>query len=82
MERSAWEAIAGVRDCFTSFAADINIFAYVLIKQLREVLQTREQVVGRTNRVPTPIELLVLSACETASGDQRAALGLAGVAVR
>jgi CHAT domain-containing protein/tetratricopeptide (TPR) repeat protein len=29
-----------------------------------------------------PIELLVLSACETASGDNRAALGLAGVAVR
>ncbi len=29
-----------------------------------------------------PIELLVLSACETARGDERAALGLAGVAVR
>ncbi|MGJ3249129.1 MAG: CHAT domain-containing protein [Elainellaceae cyanobacterium] len=29
-----------------------------------------------------PIELLVLSACETAEGDNRAALGLAGVAVR
>ena len=31
---------------------------------------------------PTPIELLVLSACQTATGDKRAALGLAGVAVR
>ncbi|MEM9219909.1 MAG: CHAT domain-containing protein [Cyanobacteria bacterium P01_F01_bin.150] len=30
----------------------------------------------------TPIELLVLSACETASGDDRAALGLAGIAIR
>ena len=29
-----------------------------------------------------PIELLVLSACNTAAGDNRAALGLAGVAVR
>jgi len=29
-----------------------------------------------------PVELLVLSACETASGDQRAALGLAGMAIR
>lgn len=29
-----------------------------------------------------PIELLVLSACETAKGDRRAALGMAGVAVR
>ena len=30
----------------------------------------------------TPLELLVLSACETAAGDDRAALGLAGVAIR
>ncbi|MDX2239972.1 MAG: CHAT domain-containing protein [Leptolyngbyaceae cyanobacterium bins.302] len=30
----------------------------------------------------TALELLVLSACQTASGDKRAALGLAGVAVR
>ena len=29
-----------------------------------------------------PVELLVLSACQTATGDQRAALGLAGMAVR
>jgi len=29
-----------------------------------------------------PVELLMLSACETASGDERAALGLAGVAIR
>ena len=34
-----------------------------------------------TNR-NNPIELLVLSACQTAEGDRRAALGLAGVAVR
>ncbi|MDJ0615923.1 MAG: CHAT domain-containing protein [Calothrix sp. MO_192.B10] len=30
----------------------------------------------------TTVELLVLSACETATGDKRAALGLAGVAIR
>ena len=30
----------------------------------------------------TPIELLILSACQTAAGDNRAALGLAGVAIR
>ena len=29
-----------------------------------------------------PLDLLVLSACETAAGDDRAALGLAGVAVQ
>jgi CHAT domain-containing protein len=33
-------------------------------------------------RIASPIELLILSACETATGDKRAALGLAGVAIR
>jgi CHAT domain-containing protein/Flp pilus assembly protein TadD len=46
------------------------------VNQLNTVLRTREE----TGRVP--IELLVLSACQTATGDERAALGLAGVAVR
>ncbi len=32
--------------------------------------------------VEDPIELLILSACETAAGDDRAALGLAGLAIR
>ncbi|MEH2295868.1 CHAT domain-containing protein [Nostoc sp.] len=36
-----------------------------------------------SNNAPRlPIELLVLSACQTAKGDKRAALGLAGIAVR
>ncbi|GAP94809.1 CHAT domain-containing protein [Leptolyngbya sp. NIES-2104] len=37
---------------------------------------------GRNRRDRRPIELLILSACQTAAGDKRAALGLAGVAVR
>ncbi|MEQ9238266.1 CHAT domain-containing protein [Coleofasciculus sp. E2-BRE-01] len=37
---------------------------------------------GRNQDNFPPIELLVLSACQTANGDQRAALGLAGLAVR
>ncbi|WP_254564657.1 CHAT domain-containing protein [Oscillatoria sp. HE19RPO] len=36
----------------------------------------------QTENQPNPIELLVLSACKTAEGDDRAVLGLAGVAVR
>jgi CHAT domain-containing protein/predicted negative regulator of RcsB-dependent stress response len=46
------------------------------VKQLGELLQTRDQ--DQRN----PIELLVLSACKTAKGDNRATLGLAGMAVR
>jgi CHAT domain-containing protein len=33
-------------------------------------------------RIERPVELLVLSACETAVGDERSALGLAGAALR
>jgi len=35
-----------------------------------------------SKRGATPLELVVLSACETATGDNRAVLGLAGIAVR
>ena len=46
------------------------------IKELSEVLQSRQA--SRTRA----IELLVLSACDTAAGDEYAALGLAGLAVK
>ncbi|MEQ8466658.1 CHAT domain-containing protein [Coleofasciculus sp. E1-EBD-02] len=46
------------------------------VQDLDDLLRANE-----TNRT-TAIELLVLSACETATGDKRAALGLAGIAVR
>ena len=42
---------------------------------LSKILQTRQTQ-------SDPIELLTLSACQTAEGDKRAALGLAGVAVQ
>jgi CHAT domain-containing protein len=40
------------------------------------------EVIGSRALGGRPLELLVLSACQTAKGDDRAALGLAGVAVR
>jgi CHAT domain-containing protein len=40
------------------------------------------KILAQYRKQKEPIELLVLSACKTASGDKRAALGLAGVAVR
>ncbi|MEQ9355092.1 CHAT domain-containing protein [Coleofasciculus chthonoplastes] len=48
----------------------------IKVKDLDQLLQVRQR--QNTN----PIELLVLSACQTATGDKRAALGLAGLAVR
>ncbi len=46
------------------------------INALSDILKTGELTRSQ------PLELLVLSACETAKGDGRSALGLAGVAVR
>ncbi|MEM6403239.1 MAG: CHAT domain-containing protein [Cyanobacteria bacterium P01_D01_bin.116] len=64
---------------FSSKAEDTFVLTWdnrLNVKELGEILHSREQT--STN----PIELLVLSACKTASGDKRAPLGLAGVAVR
>lgn len=41
-----------------------------------------EQDIGVGRYRDEPLELLTLSACETAAGDERAALGLAGVALK
>ncbi|HEY9727020.1 MAG TPA: CHAT domain-containing protein [Chroococcales cyanobacterium] len=46
------------------------------VKDLDNLLRTSDQSGAK------PVELLILSACQTATGDKRAALGLAGVAVR
>jgi CHAT domain-containing protein len=46
------------------------------LNQLNNLLQNRNNQPGKA------IDLLVLSACQTASGDNRATLGLAGVAIR
>jgi len=45
------------------------------------VEELRNMIVSGTQQT-RPIELLVLSACRTATGDDRATLGLAGIAVR
>ncbi|CAD5932325.1 hypothetical protein PCC9214_01368 [Planktothrix tepida] len=64
---------------FSSKAEDTFLLTWdsrINVKDLDDFLSRRQR--GEQN----PVELLVLSACETATGDQRAALGLAGVAVR
>ncbi|NEP49407.1 MAG: CHAT domain-containing protein [Moorea sp. SIO3C2] len=45
-------------------------------------LNELNSLISADQKQKNPIELLVLSACRTAKGDSRAALGLAGVAVR
>ena len=64
---------------FSSNADETFILAWdgrIDVKELNELLR------GASEREGSPIELLVFSACQTAIGDKRAALGLAGVAVR
>lgn len=46
----------------------------ITVNQLDRLLRARP--------APQPIELLILSACQTAAGDRRAALGMAGIAIR
>ena len=65
---------------FSSRAEETYILAgdgdRINIDELAELLRSRDQI------RPTPIELLFLSACRTVAGDDRASLGMAGVAVR
>ena len=64
---------------FSSRAEDTFLLTWndrINVKDLDRLLQDRDFTRD------TPIELLILSACQTATGDKQAALGLAGVAVR
>lgn len=55
---------------------------YLLTYDDRLTLDGLASLVGIGETSAEPLELLTLSACQTAAGDDRAALGLAGVAVR
>jgi len=64
---------------FSSNSEDTFILTWngkINVKQLSEFLRFRDLSESE------PVELMVLSACQTAKGDKRAILGLAGVAVR
>jgi CHAT domain-containing protein len=56
--------------------------SFLLTYEGRIGMEELGALVARTRYQDEPIELITLSACETAVGDDRAALGLAGVAVR
>ncbi len=64
---------------FSSNADDTFILAWdkpIKVKELNNFLRQSQQTENKA------LELLVLSACETATGDKKAALGLAGVAIQ
>ncbi len=54
----------------------------ITLEQIDEVLRAQSLLARNSRRSQQPLELLTLSACQTAAGDNRAALGIAGVAVR
>ena len=64
---------------FSSEAEDTYLLTYdgrMTIENLNQLLRSNSLSAMQ------PVELLILSACQTAVGDKRAALGLAGMAVR
>ncbi|AFY43994.1 CHAT domain-containing protein [Nostoc sp. PCC 7107] len=64
---------------FSSRAEETFILAAdgpINVKQFDSLLRSRDETQAQA------VELLVLSACQTATGDKRAALGLAGTAIR
>ena len=63
------------------FAGDASR-SFLLAADGRLSMDRLEEAVGTTRFRDRPVELLALSACETAAGDSRSALGLAGVAVK
>ncbi len=56
--------------------------SFILTHDERIDLDDLDRLLSVTRFRDTPVELLTLSACETAAGDAQAALGLAGIAVK
>jgi CHAT domain-containing protein len=56
--------------------------SFLLTYDEKLTMDELRETIGARQFSDDPVELLVLSACETAAGDDRAALGLAGVALQ
>jgi len=63
------------------FESDVHE-SFLLTSDTRLTMDRLEGFMGVTAHRDRPVELLTLSACQTAVGDDRAALGLAGVAIK
>lgn len=56
--------------------------SFLLAFDQKLTMDRLSQIVGLSRFRDQPLELLSLSACQTAAGDDRAALGLAGIAIK
>jgi CHAT domain-containing protein len=63
------------------FGQDIKK-TFILTYDDKLSMDALQRDIGMTRYRDNPVELLTLSACQTAAGDDRAALGLAGVALK
>ncbi|MEO7319947.1 MAG: CHAT domain-containing protein, partial [Chthoniobacteraceae bacterium] len=63
------------------FSSDVKK-TFVLTYNSRFTLDALEKLLSPTQLRDQPVEMLALSACQTAAGDDRAALGLGGIAVK
>jgi CHAT domain-containing protein len=64
-----------------NFDSDVEN-TFILTFDGKLTMDRLDQYVGLFKFRDKPLELLTLSACETAAGDDRAALGLAGIAIK
>jgi filamentous hemagglutinin family protein len=78
--RSAAPSVVHVAS-HAQFTGDPNT-SFLLAWDGKISLDDLSRIVAPAQYREHPIELLLLSACETAAGDERAALGLAGAAIR
>ncbi len=63
------------------FSTDVND-SFLLTFDSKLTMSKLDQLIGLFRFRDDPLELLTLSACQTGVGDDRAALGLAGVAIK
>jgi CHAT domain-containing protein len=63
------------------FSTSVND-SFLLTFDEKLTMSTLDQLIGLFRFRENPLELLTLSACQTGVGDDRAALGLAGVAIK
>src|SRR5215467_1068174 len=83
LERELRESRYGILHIAThgKFSTDAND-SFLLTFDGKLTMSMLDQLIGLFRFRQDPLELLTLSACQTAVGDDRAALGLAGVAIK